>query len=89
MSADAERFDAKATVLIENVTHQHWPGCAPSDPWSVALAWITVTYKATMAVAESREQARAAWDQRGPPRGISEPVPRQAPSPASPPRSRT
>src|SRR5258705_12334405 len=37
MSADAERFDAKATVLIENVTHQHWPGCAPSDPWSVAL----------------------------------------------------
>jgi alkanesulfonate monooxygenase SsuD/methylene tetrahydromethanopterin reductase-like flavin-dependent oxidoreductase (luciferase family) len=35
---------------------------------------ITVTYKATMAVAESPEQARAAWDQWGPPLGISEPA---------------
>jgi len=37
-------------------------------------ALITVTYKATMAVAESRGQARAAWDQWGPPFGISEPA---------------
>jgi alkanesulfonate monooxygenase SsuD/methylene tetrahydromethanopterin reductase-like flavin-dependent oxidoreductase (luciferase family) len=37
-------------------------------------AQITVTYKATLAVAESREQARAAWDQWGPLYGISEPA---------------
>ena len=37
-------------------------------------ALITVTYKATMAVAGARQQARAAWDQWGPPRGISEPA---------------
>jgi alkanesulfonate monooxygenase SsuD/methylene tetrahydromethanopterin reductase-like flavin-dependent oxidoreductase (luciferase family) len=37
-------------------------------------AQITVTYKATMAVAESPEQARVTWDQWGPPRGISEPA---------------
>lgn len=37
-------------------------------------ALITVTYKAAMAVAESREHARAAWDQWGPPRGIREPA---------------
>jgi alkanesulfonate monooxygenase SsuD/methylene tetrahydromethanopterin reductase-like flavin-dependent oxidoreductase (luciferase family) len=37
-------------------------------------AQVTVTYKATMAVAESRGQARAAWDQWGPPFGISEPA---------------
>jgi alkanesulfonate monooxygenase SsuD/methylene tetrahydromethanopterin reductase-like flavin-dependent oxidoreductase (luciferase family) len=37
-------------------------------------ALITITYKATMAVAESRGQARAAWDQWGPPFGISEPA---------------
>jgi len=37
-------------------------------------ALITVTYKATMAVAESREQARAAWDQWGPLFGITEPT---------------
>jgi alkanesulfonate monooxygenase SsuD/methylene tetrahydromethanopterin reductase-like flavin-dependent oxidoreductase (luciferase family) len=37
-------------------------------------AQVTVTYKATMAVAESPEQARAAWDQWGPPLGISEPA---------------
>ncbi len=37
-------------------------------------AQITVTYKATMAVAESRQQARAAWDQWGPLFGISEPA---------------
>jgi alkanesulfonate monooxygenase SsuD/methylene tetrahydromethanopterin reductase-like flavin-dependent oxidoreductase (luciferase family) len=36
-------------------------------------ALITVTYKATMAVADSPEQARAAWDQWGPRFGISEP----------------
>jgi alkanesulfonate monooxygenase SsuD/methylene tetrahydromethanopterin reductase-like flavin-dependent oxidoreductase (luciferase family) len=35
---------------------------------------ITVTYKATMAVAETRLQARAAWDQWGPRFGISEPA---------------
>ena len=37
-------------------------------------AEITVSYKATMAVAETRDQARAAWDQWGPRFGISEPV---------------
>lgn len=37
-------------------------------------AQITVTYKATMSVADSREQARAAWDQWGPLFGISEPA---------------
>ena len=37
-------------------------------------ALITVTYKAAMAVAESGEQGRAAWNQWGPPRGISEPA---------------
>jgi alkanesulfonate monooxygenase SsuD/methylene tetrahydromethanopterin reductase-like flavin-dependent oxidoreductase (luciferase family) len=37
-------------------------------------AQITVTYKATMAVADSREQARAAWDQWGPRFGLSEPA---------------
>ncbi len=37
-------------------------------------AQIAVTYKATMAVAESQEQARAAWDQWGPLFGISEPA---------------
>jgi alkanesulfonate monooxygenase SsuD/methylene tetrahydromethanopterin reductase-like flavin-dependent oxidoreductase (luciferase family) len=37
-------------------------------------ALITVTYKATMAVADSREQARAAWDQWGPLFGITEPA---------------
>jgi alkanesulfonate monooxygenase SsuD/methylene tetrahydromethanopterin reductase-like flavin-dependent oxidoreductase (luciferase family) len=36
-------------------------------------AQITVTYKATMAVAESREQARAAWDQWAPAFGLCEP----------------
>jgi alkanesulfonate monooxygenase SsuD/methylene tetrahydromethanopterin reductase-like flavin-dependent oxidoreductase (luciferase family) len=36
-------------------------------------AQVTVTYKATMAVAHSRGQARAAWDQWGPPFGITEP----------------
>jgi alkanesulfonate monooxygenase SsuD/methylene tetrahydromethanopterin reductase-like flavin-dependent oxidoreductase (luciferase family) len=38
-------------------------------------AEITVSYKATMAVAESGDQARAAWDQWGPRFGISEPAP--------------
>jgi alkanesulfonate monooxygenase SsuD/methylene tetrahydromethanopterin reductase-like flavin-dependent oxidoreductase (luciferase family) len=37
-------------------------------------AQITVTYKATMSVAESPEQARAAWDQWGQRFGISEPA---------------
>jgi alkanesulfonate monooxygenase SsuD/methylene tetrahydromethanopterin reductase-like flavin-dependent oxidoreductase (luciferase family) len=37
-------------------------------------ALITVTYKATMAVAESREQARAAWDQWAPSFGLTEPA---------------
>ena len=37
-------------------------------------AQVTVTYKATMAVAQSRSQARAAWDQWGPPFGITEPA---------------
>jgi alkanesulfonate monooxygenase SsuD/methylene tetrahydromethanopterin reductase-like flavin-dependent oxidoreductase (luciferase family) len=37
-------------------------------------AQITVTYKATMAVAESRPQAVAAWDQWGPLFGISAPA---------------
>lgn len=37
-------------------------------------AQITVTYKATMAVAESSEQALAAWDQWGPRFGISDPA---------------
>ena len=37
-------------------------------------AQITLTYKAAMAVAESRHRARAAWDQWGPPRGISAPA---------------
>jgi alkanesulfonate monooxygenase SsuD/methylene tetrahydromethanopterin reductase-like flavin-dependent oxidoreductase (luciferase family) len=37
-------------------------------------AQITVTYKATMAVAESREQARAAWDQWAPSFGLDEPA---------------
>jgi alkanesulfonate monooxygenase SsuD/methylene tetrahydromethanopterin reductase-like flavin-dependent oxidoreductase (luciferase family) len=36
-------------------------------------AEITVSYKATMAVAEVPEHARAAWDQWGPGFGISEP----------------
>jgi alkanesulfonate monooxygenase SsuD/methylene tetrahydromethanopterin reductase-like flavin-dependent oxidoreductase (luciferase family) len=36
-------------------------------------AQITVTYKATMAVAESHDEARAAWDQWGPRFGLSEP----------------
>jgi alkanesulfonate monooxygenase SsuD/methylene tetrahydromethanopterin reductase-like flavin-dependent oxidoreductase (luciferase family) len=38
-------------------------------------AQITVTYKATMAVAESREQARAGWDQWAPSFGLREPAP--------------
>lgn len=37
-------------------------------------AQITVTYKATMAVAETRENARAAWNQWGPMFGIREPA---------------
>jgi len=37
-------------------------------------AEITVSYKATLAVAETRRQARAAWDQWGPGFGISEPA---------------
>jgi alkanesulfonate monooxygenase SsuD/methylene tetrahydromethanopterin reductase-like flavin-dependent oxidoreductase (luciferase family) len=37
-------------------------------------AGITVTYKATMAVAESRGQAQAAWEQWGPRFGLGEPV---------------
>ena len=37
-------------------------------------AQITVTYKATMAVAESRAQARAAWDQWAPSFGLREPA---------------
>jgi alkanesulfonate monooxygenase SsuD/methylene tetrahydromethanopterin reductase-like flavin-dependent oxidoreductase (luciferase family) len=37
-------------------------------------ALITVTYKATMAVADSQEEARAAWDQWGPLFGISQPA---------------
>ena len=37
-------------------------------------AQITVTYKATMAVAESREQARAAWEQWAPSFGLREPT---------------
>ena len=37
-------------------------------------AEITVSYKATLAVAETRGQARAAWDQWGPRFGISEPA---------------
>ena len=37
-------------------------------------AQITVTYKATMAVAESREQARAAWDRWAPSFGLGEPA---------------
>jgi alkanesulfonate monooxygenase SsuD/methylene tetrahydromethanopterin reductase-like flavin-dependent oxidoreductase (luciferase family) len=37
-------------------------------------ALITVTYKAAMAVASSRQQARTAWDQWGPARGLSEPA---------------
>lgn len=37
-------------------------------------ALITVTYKATLAVAETHEEARAAWDQWGPLFGISEPA---------------
>ena len=37
-------------------------------------AQITVTYKATMAVAESRAQARAAWDEWAPSFGLREPV---------------
>jgi alkanesulfonate monooxygenase SsuD/methylene tetrahydromethanopterin reductase-like flavin-dependent oxidoreductase (luciferase family) len=38
-------------------------------------AQITVTYKATMAVADTREQARAAWDQWAPSFGLREPAP--------------
>ncbi len=51
-----------------DVLHQH---CATvgRDP-----AHITVTYKATMAVAESGEQARAAWDQWAPSFGLREPA---------------
>jgi alkanesulfonate monooxygenase SsuD/methylene tetrahydromethanopterin reductase-like flavin-dependent oxidoreductase (luciferase family) len=37
-------------------------------------AQITVTYKATMAVAESREHARAAWDRWAPSFGLREPA---------------
>jgi alkanesulfonate monooxygenase SsuD/methylene tetrahydromethanopterin reductase-like flavin-dependent oxidoreductase (luciferase family) len=37
-------------------------------------AQITVTYKATMAVAESRQQARAGWDHWGPRFGLGEPA---------------
>lgn len=37
-------------------------------------AQITVTYKATMAVAETRRQARAAWDQWAPSFGLGEPA---------------
>ena len=37
-------------------------------------AQITVTYKATMAVAGSRQQARAAWDQWGQAFGLREPA---------------
>jgi alkanesulfonate monooxygenase SsuD/methylene tetrahydromethanopterin reductase-like flavin-dependent oxidoreductase (luciferase family) len=37
-------------------------------------AQVTVTYKATMAVAESHQHARAAWDPWGQRFGISEPV---------------
>jgi alkanesulfonate monooxygenase SsuD/methylene tetrahydromethanopterin reductase-like flavin-dependent oxidoreductase (luciferase family) len=37
-------------------------------------AQITVTYKAVLAVADTPERARAAWDQWGPPRGITEPA---------------
>jgi alkanesulfonate monooxygenase SsuD/methylene tetrahydromethanopterin reductase-like flavin-dependent oxidoreductase (luciferase family) len=37
-------------------------------------AQITVTYKAAMAVAESREQARAAWDRWAPSFGLGEPA---------------
>jgi alkanesulfonate monooxygenase SsuD/methylene tetrahydromethanopterin reductase-like flavin-dependent oxidoreductase (luciferase family) len=37
-------------------------------------AQITVTYKATMAVAESRTHARAAWDQWAPSFGLREPA---------------
>jgi alkanesulfonate monooxygenase SsuD/methylene tetrahydromethanopterin reductase-like flavin-dependent oxidoreductase (luciferase family) len=37
-------------------------------------AQITMTYKATMAVAETREQARAAWDRWAPSFGLREPV---------------
>jgi len=37
-------------------------------------ATITITYKATMAVANSREQARAAWHQWGPSHGLTEPT---------------
>jgi alkanesulfonate monooxygenase SsuD/methylene tetrahydromethanopterin reductase-like flavin-dependent oxidoreductase (luciferase family) len=50
------------------VAHRH---CATvgRDP-----AQITVTYKATMAVAETRAQARAAWDQWAPSFGLGEPV---------------
>jgi len=36
---------------------------------------ITVTYKATMAVAESRQHARVAWNQWGQRFGLSEPAP--------------
>jgi alkanesulfonate monooxygenase SsuD/methylene tetrahydromethanopterin reductase-like flavin-dependent oxidoreductase (luciferase family) len=37
-------------------------------------AQITVTYKATMAVAETRQQARAAWDRWAPSSGLGEPA---------------
>lgn len=37
-------------------------------------ALITVSYKAVMAVAASRERARAAWDRWGAPRGLGEPA---------------
>jgi alkanesulfonate monooxygenase SsuD/methylene tetrahydromethanopterin reductase-like flavin-dependent oxidoreductase (luciferase family) len=37
-------------------------------------ARIRVTYKATMAVADSRDQARAAWDQWAPSFGLTEPA---------------
>jgi alkanesulfonate monooxygenase SsuD/methylene tetrahydromethanopterin reductase-like flavin-dependent oxidoreductase (luciferase family) len=37
-------------------------------------AQITVTYKATMAVAESHEHARAAWDRWAPSFGLHEPA---------------
>jgi alkanesulfonate monooxygenase SsuD/methylene tetrahydromethanopterin reductase-like flavin-dependent oxidoreductase (luciferase family) len=51
-----------------DVLHQH---CASigRDP-----AHITVTYKATIAVAESRQQARAAWDKWAPFFGLREPA---------------
>ena len=51
-----------------DVLHQH---CATvgRDP-----AQITVTYKATMAVAETRQQARAAWDRWAPSFGLGEPA---------------